>query len=130
MRILVVDDEPDVRLIANLSLTHAGHEVIECSTGEGALESLSLDSPPDVILLDIRMPGIDGWEVMRRLQQSPGLGKLPVVVFTAHVSVRNSPEYAETGRPFVLTKPFTREDLLATLDAAMQEGALEETSSG
>ncbi len=118
-RVLVVDDESDVRLIARLSLQAGGHEVIEARTGEEALQMLEDGEPPDAILLDIRMPGIDGWEVLRRLRRSPSLDKLPVVVFTAHVTVRNAPEYSEIGQPFVLTKPFTRDDLISTLANAM-----------
>ncbi len=125
-KVLVVDDQADVRLIARLSLQAAGHDVLEAETGEEALEVLEDDPTPDAILLDIRMPGIDGWEVLRRLRRNPRLSKLPVVVFTAHVTIRNAPEYSEIGRPFVLTKPFTRQELVDTIDEAMQSDPLPE----
>src|SRR5882757_1977944 len=91
--VLIVDDEPDVRLIARVVLTSAGYDVIEASSGEEALAALSDDVLPDAVLLDIRMPGIDGWETLRRLRADKSA--LPVVIFTAHLAAAK-----DAPRPF------------------------------
>ncbi len=117
--VLIVDDEPDVRLVARIILEGAGYDVSEAASGEEALDTLDRDGPPGVILLDVRMPGIDGWEVLHRLRKSPGEHRtLPVVVFTADMSsVDRAPvEFAE--REFFLAKPFAPDQLVASIEAA------------
>ena len=115
--VLVVDDEPDVRLLARLVLTTGGHEVLEAASGEEALASLATGPRPDAVLLDIRMPGIDGWEVLRRLRADPDLEALPVVIFTAHLSARDEAPAASYSH--FLTKPFEPDELLGAVESAM-----------
>lgn len=118
--VLVVDDEPDVRLVARMILENAGHDVIEVDSGQAALDELEIGGAPDVILLDVRMPGIDGWEVLRRLRGSPGrYADLPVVVFTADMSERhNAPSVLAEG-DFFLAKPFAPQQLVETIETAV-----------
>lgn len=119
MRVLVVDDEPDVRLVARVTLKAAGIEVDEVGSGEEALVRLADGNIPDVMLLDIRMPGIDGWEVLRSLRSNGAFAAIPVVIFTAHASVRDADEFKELGqRSYVVTKPFQRDELIATVQQA------------
>ena len=115
--VLVVDDEPDVRLLARLVLTTGGHDVLEAASGEEALASLANGARPDAVLLDIRMPGIDGWEVLRRLRADPDLEALPVVIFTAHLSARDEAPTATYSH--FLTKPFEPDELLGAVESAM-----------
>jgi len=116
--VLVVDDEPDVRLVARLVLTSAGFEVLEASSGEEALTLLDADPLPDAVLLDVRMKGIDGWETMRRLRDA-SQGHPPVVIFTAQVSARqDAPGEWKNYEHFVM-KPFEPDRLLEAVKEAM-----------
>lgn len=120
-RVMVVDDEPDVRLIARVILTSAGHDVLEADSGEDALAQLDRAEVPDVILLDVRMRGVDGWEVMRRLRAHPDLRSLPVVVFTANVLAReDAPDEWREYEHFI-TKPFKPDELLGAVESALHE---------
>ena len=116
---LVVDDEPDVRLIARLVLTSAGYEVIEAESGEAALEHLESDQQPDAVLLDVRMKGIDGWETLRRLRQDLAQPDLPVVIFTANISARTDAPKPWQGYQHFLTKPFDPDALLEAVAQAI-----------
>lgn len=107
--ILVVDDEPDVRLLARVVLTRAGHDVVECHDGASALERLDELPRPDVVVLDIRMPGLSGWEVLDRLRADAP----PVLVVTADAGA------LERGHPMLLAKPYRPAELLAAIDAVL-----------
>lgn len=116
--VLVVDDEPDVRLIARMVLQADGFDVEEVATGEEALVSLDRRRP-DALLLDVRMPGMGGWEVLQRVRSDPALSGLPVVVFTADLGASSeAAEHLEDGE-VLLTKPFRADDLLAAVRAAI-----------
>jgi len=116
--VLVVDDEPDVRLVARLVLTSAGFDVLEASSGEEALSLLDGKPTPDAVLLDVRMKGIDGWETMRRLRDS-SLGHPPVVIFTAQLSGRQDAPGEWKNYEHFLTKPFEPDRLLEAVKEAM-----------
>jgi CheY-like chemotaxis protein len=117
--VLVADDEPDVRLIARVVLTAAGFEVREVDSGEAALAELFDGRSPDVLLLDVRMPGLDGWEVLRRIRADPGLEHLPVVVFTADMGSRSEAPSVLRRGDVLITKPFQADDLLRAVQAAV-----------
>ena len=119
--VLVVDDEPDVRLVARLVLTSAGFDVLEANSGEEALSVLDSDAPLDAVLLDVRMKGIDGWETMRRLRGSPQ-GHMPVVIFTADLSARQDAPGEWRDYEHFLTKPFEPDRLLEAVKDAMTSG--------
>lgn len=111
--VLVVDDEPDVRLVTRVILEAAGHVVAEADSGEAALAALIAGELPDVLLLDVRMPGIDGWEVLRRVRGHDGdLRDLPVVVFTADIAAAEQAPISFADREFFLGKPFDPDDLV------------------
>lgn len=118
-RVLVVDDEPDVRLVVRVVLTSAGHEVIEAESGEAALEHLEAEPRPDAVLLDVRMPGIDGWEVLRRLRSGDAHRAVPVVVFTANLLARDDAPAEWRDYEHFLTKPFKPDELLQAVEQAM-----------
>jgi CheY-like chemotaxis protein len=119
LRVMVVDDEADVRLIARLVLGAAEFEVVEVDSGAAALAELAAGPTPDVLLLDVRMPGLDGWGLLRQIRADPALEHLPVVVFTADMSVRGEAP-AELGDGDVLiTKPFQADDLLRAVQTAV-----------
>jgi putative two-component system response regulator len=121
MTVMVVDDEPDVRLIARLVLGAAGFDVLEVPSGDAALEELLGGSLPDVLLLDVRMPGLDGWDVLGRLRDDSRLDQLPVVVFTADMGARGEAPGELRDRDVLITKPFQADDLLAAVQTALEE---------
>lgn len=122
--VLIVDDEPDVRLVTRVILEAAGHVVHEADSGEAALDALGRGDIPDVLLLDVRMPGIDGWEVLRRLRDEPGrLGELPVVIFTADISLVEQAPVELAEREFFLSKPFDPDDLVELVGQAVTAAA-------
>ncbi len=116
---MVVDDEPDVRLIARVVLTAAEFAVKEVTSGEEALAALHAGEAPDVLLLDVRMPGIDGWEVLREIRGDPSLESLPVVVFTADMGARSEAPSVLRAGDVLITKPFQADDLLRAVQAAV-----------
>ena len=119
LTVMVVDDESDVRLIARLVLGAAEFDVMEVDSGVSAMAELEAGRTPDVILLDVRMPGLDGWGVLRQLRADPELAQLPVVVFTADMSARSEAPPELRDRDLLITKPFQADDLLRAVRDAV-----------
>jgi two-component system, chemotaxis family, chemotaxis protein CheY len=107
-RILVVDDDESIRQIVRLCLSDEGYEVFEASNGEEALEALSTFRP-SLILLDLRMPVMDGWEFARRYGTLPG-PHVPIVAFVAALNAEQ--ECADLDAAGILAKPFDLDELL------------------
>jgi len=120
--VLVVDDEPDIRVLAKITLQSAGFDVMEAESGEDALAAVERTNP-DAVLLDIRMPGMNGWEVLEQLKSTDRYGEVPVVVFSAH-EMTTAPERArEQGSAGFLAKPFLPEELVEAVNSALGQGA-------
>lgn len=113
--VLVADDERDIRALARLLLELAGHQVVEASDGDAVLEVLDKQGDVDVLLLDLRLPGRNGWEVMAELQASGRLENLRVVVFSAQLDARDCARAVREGATGYLAKPFNEDDLLAAV---------------
>lgn len=116
--VLVVDDEPDIRVLARVTLQSAGFEVVEAGTGEDAI-SMVKASAPDVMLLDVRLPGMDGWAVLESLRESEALAELPVVVFSAHEMGEATIKAREMGSVGFIAKPFMPEELVDAMNSAL-----------
>jgi CheY-like chemotaxis protein len=112
--VLIIEDEEDIRLLTRVILEGAGHRVTEAATGEAALVAMRQEVP-DLVLLDIRLPGIDGWEVLEAFNAEPAWLKVPVVVMSAHSSGDALARAKAMGITSYLLKPFTRDDLLAAV---------------
>jgi len=110
-RILVVDDEPKNRELIRDTLEVRGYAVEEAGSGTEALARIAA-APPDVVLLDVSMPGLDGLEVCRRLKANPRTASLPVIMITAHVDRRDRLAGIEAGANDYLTKPVDLQDLV------------------
>src|SRR6266516_2636127 len=109
-RILIVDDDESIRQIVRLCLTDEGFEVWEAPNGQAALDALD-DFQPELILLDLRMPVMDGWEFARRYESLAGAGPpAPIVAFVAALNAEQ--ECASLRTAGILTKPFDLDDLL------------------
>lgn len=120
-RVLVVDDEPDVLLLCRLNLQQRGHELLEASDGGRALE-LARDRHPDVIVLDLMMPGINGYQVLEALQRDEATSDIPVLVLTAK-SLRADRERSHgLGAAAFLTKPFLPSELCEMVDSLVPAG--------
>jgi CheY-like chemotaxis protein len=105
LQILIVDDDEDLRIFAREVLVRAGHHVLEASSGTVGLEMVA-KAPPDLLMLDLKMPDMDGFEVLRRLR-SQGVHGLPVIVLTAHGDEDSARASFELGATDFLAKPFT-----------------------
>lgn len=117
MRVLVVDDDPDVRRLCGLNLTWDGHEIIEAAGGAEGLELISSEAL-DAVLLDVMMPNIDGIEALRRIRQSEESMDMPVVLISARVGIEDQIAGWEAGADGYIKKPFTPSDLTGALDNA------------
>jgi len=106
-RVMLVDDDPDIRFIAELSLSRVGGwEVVVASSGPEALTQLSGRPLPDVLLLDMIMPGMDGAAVMRAVQQDAALAGLPVIFLTGKTRAEELERYLALGASGLIEKPF------------------------
>jgi CheY-like chemotaxis protein len=115
MKILIVDDESLIRTTTSLLLKQKGYSAICAKNGQEGLELASTEKP-DLILLDIMMPGMDGWEVLSRLKTDPEISSIPVVVFTAIDFVASEKTAHERGAQGVLRKPFHLHQLTSILE--------------
>jgi two-component system KDP operon response regulator KdpE len=130
-RVLVVDDEGPMRAFVRRNLEARGYEVAEAANGLEALAT-ARHTDPDVVILDIMMPHLDGYEVCRRLRK---LSDVPVIVLTAMGDERDIVAALDSGADDCLTKPFGVEELLARLRSVLRRaggtgGALATTSAG
>ena len=115
-RVLVVDDENDIRGLVRELLERAGHDVIEAPDGNEGLR-LFYAEHPDVVILDVSMPGLTGWEVLERIRE---LGETPVIMLTANADELDKVRGLRAGADDYITKPFGRQELLARVDAQLR----------
>ena len=116
-RILVIDDDPKIRSVVRRGLVYEGFRVVDAGTGEEGLEK-ARDQMPDLVVLDVMLPGIDGLEVCRRLR---GAGdEVSILMLTARDEVKDRVEGLETGADDYLVKPFSFEELLARIRALLR----------
>ncbi|MGZ8630093.1 MAG: response regulator transcription factor [Actinomycetota bacterium] len=119
-RVLVVDDDPLIVRLLELNFRLAGFEVSSASRGDRVLERAT-EVGPHAIVLDVTMPGLDGYEVCRRLREDRRFADVPVVFLTAH-DPDDRVRRAELGPVHHVSKPFDPETLVATVRAAMDRG--------
>ncbi len=105
-RILIADDESNIRHVLEFSLQAEGFDVVEAADGEEALR-LAVEQGPDLILLDVMMPGMGGIETCRRLKAEPRTAHIPVVLLTARTRAEDRREGLDAGAARYLTKPFS-----------------------
>ena len=118
-RVLVVDDEPQIARALAINLRARHYEVDIAGTGEAAL-ALAAERPPDVVVLDLGLPGLDGFDVIRGLR---GWSKVPILVLSARQDSSDKVEALDLGADDYVTKPFGMDELLARLRAAIRRGA-------
>ena len=127
-KVLVLEDESSIRSFIVINLRRAGYEVIEAGTGEEALEMLQQHSDIRVALLDVMLPGIDGFEVCRRIRATNS--RIGIIMLTARSQEMDKVTGLMTGADDYVTKPFSPAELMARVDALMRRsgGSMEEHS--
>ena len=119
MRILIIDDEDDIREVAALSLeATAGWEIITASCGLDGIRAAA-DGKPNAILMDVMMPGMDGPTTFRQMQLNPEIAKIPVLLLTAKVQGVDQRRFAGLGVAGVLFKPFDPLTLASQISATL-----------
>lgn len=118
LKILYVEDEPDIRNIAKIAMESlGGFTICECESGLKALESVS-DFKPDLIILDVMMPGMNGVETLHRLRNMPIAKDIPALFMTAKVQSSEITDYLDAGALDVIAKPFNPMELPAQIETA------------
>jgi DNA-binding response OmpR family regulator len=111
-RVLVIDDDRDIRFVIRMNLEAEGFEVIECADGFSAVEAAAT-TMPDIMVCDIMMPGLDGFGVLTYLRENPETARIPVVFLTARGSDQEIWDGWQAGADYYLTKPFDPDELIA-----------------
>ncbi len=111
-RILVVDDEPDILKLVNFALSTRGFEVLEATDGEAAVE-MALAEQPDMVLLDVMMPLLNGYDACRRIKEDPATGHIPVLMLSAKSQATEQAAGLESGADGYIVKPFTPKELVS-----------------
>lgn len=123
-KILVVEDDPSIRRVIVLALKSDGYaDVQEAETGDAALD-MAFKTHPDLILLDLMLPGLDGIAICRQLRTNPKTASISVVMLTARASERDIVAGLDAGANDYVTKPFSKEILLARIRAALRKDAM------
>ncbi|MGD8717230.1 MAG: response regulator [Candidatus Zixiibacteriota bacterium] len=117
-KILVVDDEESIRLVVSFTLEQAGYDVENAANGDDCLEKVYSFSP-DLVLLDLMMPLVDGWEVLNLLRSNPETERIPVILLTAKGEIRDKMFALQQGASDYVTKPFSKEELLSRISQAL-----------
>lgn len=117
--VLVVDDQPDVRELYRVNLELAGYEVVEAADGAHAVDAIWRDRQPDAILLDLMMPGMDGWQVLETLRNDEAKRHIPVVVLTACASGDDQARSFSAGASEYVCKPFHPRTIVNVIERAL-----------
>lgn len=121
-RILIVDDSPINLKAVSVALTSAGYQVVEAHDGREGLERAET-TRPDLVILDVQMPGLDGYEVCRRLRRSASFGARPIMMLTANNSLHEKVQGLEAGADDYMGKPFEPEELQARVKALLRRSS-------
>jgi DNA-binding response OmpR family regulator len=118
-RVLVVEDDPVIQLLLREVLSGRGYDVGVANDGEAGLAAVLRD-PPDLVVLDVMMPGLDGYEVLGQLRQRPATAGIPVLLLTALNSDEDIARGFAAGANDYMRKPFQSEDLLSRVSALLE----------
>ncbi|MDX6512310.1 MAG: hypothetical protein QOE36_1814 [Gaiellaceae bacterium] len=113
--VLVIDDEAPIRLLCRVNLEAEGMRVVEAADGPSGLEAARQETP-DVVLLDVMMPGLDGWRVAEQLLDDPSTENIPIIFLTARAEFRDRARGLDIGGVDYVTKPFNPLELAPLVD--------------
>lgn len=119
-RVLIVDDQSDIRLMCRVNLQLAGYDVTEAANGSEGLR-LAFAERPDLVLLDVMMPGMDGWQVLEAIKAEETTATIPVVLLTARVQREDEIKGWEGGAAEYLAKPFNPSAMIAVVHRVLNE---------
>jgi excisionase family DNA binding protein len=111
--VLIVDDDAQLREFVRVNLEMDGYAVREAGSAQEGLAALG-EEPPDLVLLDVMMPAVDGFEMLRRMQEQHGLGSVPVIMFSGKVDEESAMRAAREGAQAFIGKPFDPQQLIAS----------------
>jgi two-component system response regulator MtrA len=114
--VLIVDDDPDIRSLVATKLRGIGHHVLLANNGRAGL-SAAVDYRPDLVLLDVTMPGLSGWDVCEKLSTSPSTKHIPVVIISAKAQPADVEKGFSVGAKDYITKPFSPRELADRVEA-------------
>jgi len=124
-KVMIVDDDPNIGLLVEMTLRKKGNfEIVNCSSGEMALEEIAKDKP-DIVLLDIMMPGMDGYEVCKAIKSSPDTKFISVIILSARREMGDKVKGMDLGADDYIVKPFDPDELLSRVRARLRIQELE-----
>ncbi len=118
-KILIADDEEDVKVVVQLFLESKGYDIVTAYDGLDAMDR-AREENPDLIILDVMMPIIDGFEVCKKLKEDPGLKDIPVVMLSASSHAESKQRGIEVGAVEYIVKPFDPEKLQAVIESILK----------
>ncbi|HEY3070190.1 MAG TPA: response regulator [Gaiellaceae bacterium] len=116
--ILIADDDPDILGLISFRLRRSGYDVVEAHNGEEAVQ-VALERRPDLVILDVMMPRVDGYEATRRIRKHEETSRTPVILLTAHVQDADVARGFEVGADDYVRKPFSPQELGDRVQAAL-----------
>ena len=121
-KILIVDDEEDILNFLEMVLTEKGYEIVTAAGGHEALTRAQIEKP-DLVLLDVMMPQMDGWEVLKLLRVDEGTAQVPVAMLSARTEARDRVQGLQEGAIDYICKPFSLQELLGKIEAIFAQVA-------
>ena len=128
-KILVIEDEPDILEVIQYNLEREGHKVVVCRNGEQGLSRIRTDNP-DLVILDLMLPGMDGVEVCRQVKADPVTRSIPLIMVTAKSEESDIVLGLGIGADDYITKPFSPRELVARVKVVLRRGPLREQTTG
>jgi DNA-binding response OmpR family regulator len=119
-RVMIVEDEPEIRLFVGMMLRTEGYEVLEAEDGRAALALLEKGPRPEIVLLDVMMPGLNGWQVFEQMQLREEWSQIPVLLLTALAQRSDVERAVQLGVDGYLTKPFEPADLIVKIEETLR----------
>jgi DNA-binding response OmpR family regulator len=116
--VLVADDDPDILRLVALRLERDGYDVVQAHDGQGAVDK-AFERTPDLALIDVSMPRLDGYEVTERLRNSEATRRTPIILLTARVQETDVARGVEAGADDYMKKPFSLDELRSRVQAAL-----------
>jgi DNA-binding response OmpR family regulator len=119
-KILIADDETAIRLLIHSTLENEEYQIIESQNGPDTVEKYRAEAP-DLLILDLMMPGLSGSEVCKKIRLDPAAKRVPIIILTAKSKISDEEARLEFGADFYLTKPFSPLELLACVDKVLSK---------
>jgi DNA-binding response OmpR family regulator len=118
--LVIADDDEDIRQVLEFTLDNAGYQVTTFGNGPDCWEFLSSEDPPDLLILDVMMPGMSGFEILQRIREAQEMEDIPVIMLTARSREEDVAEGFERGVDQYMTKPFGAQELMARIESILE----------